>query len=438
MKVSIFGIGYVGAVTAGCLSSRGHTVTCVDVNQDKVDGINQGRSPIVEPGLNDILKQAVDDGLLSATTDCDSAVQETDISIVCVGTPSTESGRLNLSFARQVYQQIADAVAEKQSKHLVIVRSTMLPGSVRNLAEGYRPELVRDGMLSVCFCPEFLREGTAIADYQTPALAVYGDVDDMDRPALETLMGKCERIPLESAELIKYACNYWHAVKVGFGNEIGRLSKHLDIDGQHLMRLFCQDNILNISPYYLRPGNPFGGSCLPKDVSALGAFTRQEGIPMPLLESVLPTNQAHLDHLLKLVTTVATDSVLIVGLSFKKSTDDLRGSPMVAVAETLLGKGFGVEIYDTNLDMSTLTGSNETEIHRRLPHLASRLISDIKKGLARHKTLVIAQDVIDFETLRLHLTENHSIIDTVGIQPLVSMPGNYHGICWTERSERSE
>ena len=429
MKVSIFGIGYVGAVTAGCLCKNGHRVTCVDINEDKVEGINAGRSPLFEPGLDDLLKSAVDQQLLSATTDCQTAVDATDVSIICVGTPSLESGRLNLKYARTVFQQISQAVESKGKNHILIIRSTMLPGSVRDLSK-IAKDLIASGQLTICFCPEFLREGSAISDFHAPALAVYGSLDEKRNETVEALLPGSELMPLEASELVKYACNYWHAVKVAFGNEIGRLSKHLSVDGQAVMKMFCRDTVLNISPNYMRPGTPFGGSCLPKDVSALNAFARQEGIPLPMLESILNTNQAHLDHLIKVISRENVRRVLIVGLSFKKGTDDLRGSPMVAVAETLLGKGYEVEIYDTNIDVSRLTGSNEAEQLRRLPHLASRLIPDFSDAVSRNELIVFAQDLVESEELASVLSQDKIVVDINGISKLKNIPCKYQGLCW--------
>ncbi len=432
MNVSIFGIGYVGAVTTGCLSQKGHSITCVDVNDVKVDGINAGKSPIFEPGLDELLKDARDREMLRATIDCEEAVSTSDTSIVCVGTPALESGRLNLAYASHVYEQIAHAVKKKKRPHHLILRSTMLPGSVRGLAEQHLPELVESGQLKICFCPEFLREGSAIRDFASPALAIYGTLSGEPNTILEELMGDITLMPLEAAELVKYACNYWHAVKVAFGNEVGRLSKYLSVDGQAVMEAFCQDSQLNISANYLRPGTPFGGSCLPKDIAALSSFARQEGISLPMLESIQASNHSHLDHLIKLINRTNLRKVLIVGLTFKKGTDDLRGSPMVAVAETLIGKGVDVEIYDTNIDIARLTGSNQTETTRRLPHLASRLTMDMDGAFKRNQLIVFAQDLISTNDLERLVSEDHVVVDVNGISDLRSIKCKYEGLCWEQ------
>jgi GDP-mannose 6-dehydrogenase len=434
MKISVFGIGYVGVVTAGCLCEQGHQVVCVDVNKDKVADINVGIPTIVETGLTELLQRASRAGKLTATTDQHEAVLNTDVSIVCVGTPSLESGRLNLAYVSQVYQQIATSVAAKPGRHLLIVRSTILPGSVRGLAESIRPELVKTGKLEVCFCPEFLREGSAIADFHSQALSVYGSVSGQKIAAVEELMGECKLLPLEAAELVKYTCNYWHAVKVAFANEVGRLSKHLGIDGQMLMQHFCQDTQLNISPSYMRPGTPFGGSCLPKDVSALNSYARQEGVSLPMLDSVLSSNQSHLDHVLKLIGRTGSRQVLIVGLTFKNGTDDVRGSPMVAVAETLLGKGYGVDIYDSNIELGKLTGTNQIEIERRLPHLARRLTKDFAEAISRNSCIIVSQDLIPWLELRKLFTKEKFIIDINGNPALEDLDAQYIGLCWNTLS----
>jgi GDP-mannose 6-dehydrogenase len=429
VRVSIFGIGYVGAVTAGCLSAARHRVVCVDTNQNKVDVINAGECPIVEPGLSDLLQEAVQQQRITATIDAELAVQQTDISIICVGTPSLPSGRLNLTYASTVYRQIVDALEIQKKSHIIIIRSTMLPGSVRDVAQ-YKAHLLEELRIEVCFCPEFLREGTAVRDYSNPALSAYGTLSGTRCPDLEELMAGPALMSLESAELLKYACNYWHAVKVAFGNEIGRLSMFLGEDGIQLMQKFCEDSKLNISSHYLRPGAPYGGSCLPKDVSALSSFVRQEGLNLPLLESLSQSNDAHTDHLLKQIINSGASRVLIIGLSFKKNTDDLRGSPMVTVAETLLGKGIEVRIFDPNLKVTSLTGSNLSEIERRMPHLASRLSNDLVRDAETTELLLVSQDIVDSTTLNSVISAQHRIIDLVGIAALRNSSGQYSGICW--------
>ena len=340
MNVSIFGLGYVGAVTGGCLAAEGHRVIGVDVQEEKARAFGEGRPPIIEPELEQLLASAHQAGLIAGTTSADEAVAQSEVSIVCVGTPSLENGRINLGFVRVVAQQIATAILHKQQRHTVIFRSTMLPGSTRTLVEATLVEAGALGLAEVYFCPEFLREGTAVADFREPPLSVLGtwNGDEPESTAALTLFGGQPTIlSWETAEMVKYACNSYHALKVGFANEIGRLSKHLGVDGRKVMQALCQDHRLNISSAYLMPGNPFGGSCLPKDVSALGSLARIEGLSLPLLDHALTSNAAHLESLARLVTRTEMRRIGILGLAFKADTDDLRGSPMVALAEMLLG-----------------------------------------------------------------------------------------------------
>lgn len=433
MRVSIFGLGYVGAVTAGCLAELGHTLIGADVQQAKVDNFNAGISPIVEPGLDQLLKTARDEGRLRATTNAAEAVCNSDVSIVCVGTPSLESGRLNLDFVRKVSEQIAAAVVEKQQPHVLLLRSTMLPGSTRMLVRDFFADLVSEGKLRIYYCPEFLREGTAVRDFREPSLCVVGthDGEAPESPeALDLLGAGAEILAWEGAELIKYSCNYFHALKVGFANEIGRMAKFLGVDGARVMDVVCRDTKLNISPYYMKPGNPFGGSCLPKDVSALSSLARTEGVNLPLLDNVLDTDNAHLDLLIKLVTAKGVRRVGLLGLAFKKDTDDLRGSPMVAVAETLLGRGFELSIYDPSLNLSRLIGANEAEIQRRMPHLA-QLLRPTGEEVVRESDLVLAsQKCLGIEALQKVVRPDQAVIDVNGWRELASLPWKYEGLCW--------
>ncbi len=433
MNISVFGLGYVGAVTAGCLTEKGHRVVGVDVLDKKVDAFNAGRSPIVEPGLDALLAGGRERGLLAATTDAAAAVRDTDASIVCVGTPSLESGGLNLDYVRGVTGQIAAALAAAPKPHTLIFRSTMLPGSTRSLVEGQLAGLVGGG-LKVCYCPEFLREGTAVADFRDPSLAIVGTADGepVDAgPAPEELVGPGARVlTWEGAEMIKYACNYFHALKVGFANEIGRVAKRAGVDSRAVMDAVCADTRLNISPYYMRPGNPFGGSCLPKDVNALIAHSRQNGVNMPLLEHVLPSNGAHLDLLLRLIERTGKRKVAILGLAFKADTDDLRGSPMVAVAETLIGRGYALKIYDRQLNLSELVGSNERMISQRMPHLASLLCATAGEALEGAEVVLAAQRCMTAEEIARWIAPGQHVIDINGWPELESSGAVYEGLCW--------
>lgn len=433
MTISIFGLGYVGAVTAGCLAEKGHHIIGVDVQQSKVDAFNAGLSPIIEPELDRLLHQARTGGTLDATTDVEKAVAATEVSIICVGTPSLTSGRLNLDYVRKVTEQIAAALRSLGKSHRLIFRSTMLPGSTRQVVNDFLADLISSGKVQVFYCPEFLREGTAVKDFRQPSLAVLGTLDGAppeDLAMTELLGGVPESLNWEGAEMIKYACNYFHALKVGFANEIGRLSKTIGIDGARVMSVLCQDTKLNISPYYMRPGNPFGGSCLPKDVSALNSLARMEGVSLPLLDSTLATNSAHLDSLIKQITQHSTRRVGLLGLSFKADTDDLRGSPMVAVAETLLGRGYQLRIFDPQLNLSRLVGANEAEIQQRMPHLASLLCASPGEVLDGSDLIIASQRCATTADLLPHVRAEHHFIDVNGWSALKELPCGYEGLCW--------
>lgn len=433
MDVSIFGLGYVGAVTAGCLAEQGHRIIGADVQQAKVDAFNSGISPIIEPELDDLLQTAKREGRLSATTDAVEAVAKTDASIICVGTPSLASGRLNLDFVRKVSEQISQALRESGKKHIILFRSTMLPGSTRSMVRDFFEDLRTTGQVRIYYCPEFLREGTAVKDFREPSLAVVGTHDGKEpesEEAKQLLGGHPSVLAWEGAEMIKYSCNYFHALKVGFANEIGRLCKFLGEDGARVMDVVCSDTKLNISRYYMKPGNPFGGSCLPKDVSALLSFARQEGISLPLLDNTLDTNHAHLDLLIKLITSKNTRKIGLLGLAFKADTDDLRGSPMVAVAETLLGRGYQLSIYDPSLNLSRLIGANEAEIQRRMPHLASLLKADAQEVVESSDLIVASQKCVKVDDLAAWVKPEQSVIDVNGWREISDLAWTYEGLCW--------
>ena len=433
MNISIFGLGYVGAVTAGCLAELGHAIIGADVQQAKVDALDAGRSPIVEPELDDMLKVARGAGRLRATMDAGQAVAASELSIVCVGTPSSESGRLNLDFVRNVSQQIADAIAAKGTRHVVIFRSTMLPGSTRAMVAEFLQPLRLQGIAEVYYSPEFLREGTAVRDFREPSLCVIGTHDGhapADDIVAHLLGGRPEVLSWEGAEMIKYSCNYFHALKVGFANEIGRLCKNLGEDGTRVMEVLCADTKLNVSRNYLRPGNPFGGSCLPKDIAALRSFGRAGDVDLPLLEGILDTNRAHLDTLLRLVTHKGKRRIGLLGLAFKPDTDDLRGSPMVALAETLLGRGYELQIHDPQLNLARLIGANASEIQRRMPHLASLLKSSAREVIENSDVVVASQKCASAEEIAAVARPDQCVIDVNGWSELKAGAWNYEGLCW--------
>ena len=402
-------------------------------NRKRCGPSTTGSHPVLEPGLSDLLQGARQAGRLRATLDPSEAVEDSDVSIVCVGTPSLASGRLNLTFVRSVSKEIRDALARSSKTHVLIFRSTMLPGSTRAVVDEFFAALCAAGRVRAYHCPEFLREGTAVKDFRHPALAVIGTHDGSapESDEAQRLLGASPCVlGWEAAELIKYSCNYFHALKVSFANEVGRLCKFLGEDALRVMQVVCSDTTLNISSHYLRPGNPFGGSCLPKDVSALRSFARQEGITLPLLEHTLESNQAHLDQLIGLIVGKKKQRIGLLGLTFKADTDDLRGSPMVAVAETLLGRGYELHIYDPQLKLARLIGSNADEIQRRMPHLASLLRAGPREVLDQSEVVVASQKVTPLEELAGSARAEHSLIDVAGWTELASLPWQYEGVCW--------
>lgn len=432
MRISIFGLGYVGAVTMGCLARRGHEVLGVDVNADKVKSFQAGLSPIVEPGLSAYIAEGRKSGLLDATTDHDEAAVGTEISIVCVGTPSREDGDLDLRFVEKVTDQIAAAIRDKESHHTLVYRSTMLPGSTRRLCEQKLEDLRNTGRLTVCFYPEFLREGTAVKDFEEPPLSAIGTEDGSGlRDELLSLIGEDVTVlPWESAELLKYACNAFHAAKVVFANEIGRIGKQVGIDSTSVMELFCEDRDLNLSSYYLRPGNPFGGSCLPKDVRALSRFANQTGLETPMIANLISSNRHHADALRKTINRLGGGDVAILGLAFKKNTDDLRESPMVDVVRDLIPSGREVRIFDPSLIPENLTGANMRQINERLPGFSRLLCNRLDEAIGPSGLIIAAQSCVGIEELRPHVNESHIVLDVNGWPELRSLPSKYEGFLW--------
>jgi GDP-mannose 6-dehydrogenase len=436
MKISIFGLGYVGAVSAGCLASDGHTVIGVDPNQTKVDLINQGVTPIIEKDIGEMIAASVKNGLLRATLDVRDAVLQSDISLICVGTPSQLNGNLDLSHVRKVCQQIGAALKEKKGFHVVVARSTMLPGSMRSiviptLEEASGKQAGVD--FGVCNNPEFLREGTAVYDYYNPPKTVIGETDAKAGEMLVTLYQKMNapliRTGVETAEMVKYTDNTWHALKVAFANEIGNLCKATGIDGHKVMDIFCQDTKLNLSPYYMKPGFAFGGSCLPKDVRALTYKGRSLDLDLPLLNAILPSNQRQVEKGIKMITDKGNRKVGILGFSFKAGTDDLRESPLVDVIEYLLGKGFELKLYDKNVNLAALTGANQDYILNHIPHISKLMVTSMEEVLDFAETIVIGNGAAEFKTVLSKLKAGQSVVDLVRISKNQSGE-QYDGICW--------
>jgi GDP-mannose 6-dehydrogenase len=431
MNISVFGLGYVGAVTAGLLAKCGHSIVGVDVHAQKVDAFNNGIAPIIEPGLDDLFQSARQAGLLRATMDSAEAIRCSEVSIVCVGTPSATSGALDVRFVEQVVGQLGAALRTKRAQHAVILRSTMLPGTTGRLAAELS-DLIDDGSLSIFFFPEFLREGSAIDDFEHPALAVVGTRDGTRPPAaLMALFGQDAIVTnWQAAEMVKYACNAFHAAKVVFANEVGRIAKDGGIDGRAVMEWLCRDTKLNLSSYYLRPGNPFGGSCLPKDLRALTNYARGRGLHIPMLESLSLSNDRHLQSLLAMIEQTDHREIVILGLSFKTHTDDLRESSMVEVAQVLLGRGYRIRIFDPALNLSALVGANKRMIDLKMPHLASLLETDLAAAIGSRGLIVAAQRCASIADLDRVVTRSHEILDVNGWPELRALPSRYHGFCW--------
>ena len=436
-RVSVFGLGYVGAVSVACLADRGHYVIGVDVNAAKADLIGSGRSPIVEAGLEDLLRKGVAAGRIRATTDTALAIAESDLSLICVGTPSNANGSLDLSYVRRVSEQIGDALAAKTGYHVVIARSTMLPGSTEStvipaLEQHSGKRLGAD--FGVCFNPEFLREGTSIADFDDPPFTVIGADDEQALAVARALYADIDAplvsVSLREGEMVKYACNAFHGLKVTFANEIGNLCKQQGIDSHAVMDLFCRDAKLNLSPYYLKPGFAFGGSCLPKDLRALLYHGRQLDTRTPTLESILPSNERQIDIAYQMVRRTACRRIGVLGFSFKAGTDDLRESPMVALIEMLIGKGYEVAVYDRNVSLANLHGANRAYIEQEIPHIAQLMRDSMAEVVEHGELLVIGNRSPEFKDALTTLREDQIVLDLVRISELPPDNPNYLGICW--------
>jgi GDP-mannose 6-dehydrogenase len=429
-------MGYVGAVSAGCLAADGHAVIGVDPNRTKVDLINQGQTPIIEKDIGEMIAATVKDGLLQATDDVRHAVLNSEMSLICVGTPSQLNGNLDLSAVRKVCEQIGTALKEKKDFHVVVARSTMLPGSMRSLVIPALEEASgkKAGVdFGVCNNPEFLREGTAVHDYHHPPKTVIGETDERAGELLLKLYEKMDapvvRTSVETAEMVKYTDNTWHALKVAFANEIGNICKAVGIDGHEVMDIFCQDTKLNLSSYYMKPCFAFGGSCLPKDVRALTYKARALDLELPLLNAILPSNHKQIEKGLKMVMDKGSKKVGILGFSFKAGTDDLRESPLVDVIEQLIGKGYELRLYDRNVNLAALTGANQDYILNMIPHISKLMMTSMAGVLDFADTIVIGNGAAEFRDVPNMLKPGQKLVDLVRISKEHS-GGAYDGICW--------
>ena len=437
MNISIFGLGYVGAVSAGCLANEGHQIIGVDPVQTKVDLINQGRTPIIEKDIGELIENAVKAGRLHATTNAAEAINNTHLSFVCVGTPSQLNGNLDLKYVRRVCERVGLVLKNKKDRHVVVIRSTILPGTMRNVVIPILEESsgkTAGSDFGVCNNPEFLREGTAVYDFYHPPKTVIGETDLISGDLLTSLYDKIEapliRTDLETAEMVKYVDNCWHALKVGFANEIGNICKTLGIDGHKVMDIFCQDTKLNISSYYLKPGFAFGGSCLPKDLRALTYKAKRMDLDLPILNSILSSNQRQIERGIQMVMEKGNKKVGVLGFSFKAGTDDLRESPIVELIERLLGKGYDIRLYDRNVNLASLVGANRDYILNHIPHISRLMVESLDEALSHADTLVIGNSDPEFRTILDRVNPEQVVVDLVRISDTQSGDGKYDGICW--------
>lgn len=437
MKISIFGLGYVGTVSAGCLAQAGHDVIGVDPVRTKVELINSGQTPIIEAEINEIIGSSARSGKLRATDDPALAISETDLSFVCVGTPSQANGNLDLRFIRRICEQIGGALKNKTARHTVVIRSTILPGTMRNsvipvLEEFSGKKAGKD--FGVSNNPEFLREGTAVKDFRSPPKTVIGELDSASGDLLagiyEGIDAPLIRTDIETAEMIKYVDNCWHALKIGFANEIGNLCKSLRIDAHAVMDIFCQDRKLNISSAYLKPGFAFGGSCLPKDLRALSYKAKMEDLQLPIITSILHSNEIQVARGLQMIMDKGHTKVGVLGFSFKAGTDDLRESPVIEVIERLIGKGYDLRIYDRNVNLASLVGANRDYILNHIPHISKLMVPTADAVLDFAETIVVGNNDPEFKGLVGRVGEAQKVVDFVRITGKESLNGKYDGICW--------
>jgi GDP-mannose 6-dehydrogenase len=436
MKISIFGAGYVGAVSASCLAHDGHQVIAVDPDPNKIAPLLQGHSPIVEPGLDALIKEGVVSGRLSATSNAEDAILSTDLSLICVGTPSQPDGSLSTQYLEKVALEIGAALTKKSSFHSVVVRSTCLPGTTEEVVV---PALEKaSGMkagegFGIAYYPEFLRESTAIRDYDDPGVIVFGVKDDTTLERLQSMHERFSRpkftVDIRTAEGVKYTNNAWHAVKISFSNEIGNILSKAGIDSHVALDILCADDRLNISRAYLKPGFAFGGSCLPKDLRAIISMSRRQNTPVPLLEATLSANEAQINRAYSMIAAHGQRRIGFIGLSFKPDTDDLRESPLVELAERLYGRGYQIKIYDPNIRLNRLTGANANFVRSRLPHLADLLKDDIETVIDDSDVIVVGNGAEMNGSIK-RVQPGVPIIDLVRLEKGRRSEGNYHGICW--------
>jgi len=436
MKISVFGLGYVGTVSSACLASDGHNVIGLDVDKNKIDFITQGKSPIFEPGLDLLVAEQVKEKRLSVSSDISEVILKSEVSIVCVGTPSTYGGNLDLKYIKKVLSQIGHALKNKQEDHIIVMRSTVPPGTARKIAipilEKFSKKTLGNGF-SYISNPEFLRESTAIFDFINPPKTVIGQSDlksgnkiaelyqKLDAPLIQTRIGE--------AEIVKYADNAWHATKVVFANEIGNLAKGLGVDGQKVMDIFCKDEKLNLSSYYMKPGFAFGGSCLPKDVRAINAFANELNIRVPLMSSIIKSNLYQIERTFSLIAQTKKTKIAILGISFKADTDDVRESPQLLLLEKLLGKGYDIKVYDSNVSKTLKEGATKKALSKSIEHIVPLMSDSIDEAIEFSEVVIIGNASKEFDGLADKICEEKIVLDLVRSTSKTS-GGNYIGLCW--------
>ena len=438
MKISIFGLGYVGAVSLACLARDGHSVIGVDIDPAKLELIRAGKTPVVEEGMVELMARVSSSGRVAVTTDVGSAVRETEVSFVCVGTPSAPNGSQDQAAVVNLTRELGRALREKPRGHVIVYRSTLVPGTVEDVM---RPILESESGKTegvdfhICFQPEFLREGTSIRDYDRPPYTIVGANSAQAVAKLKSLFGHldCEfyATTVRSAEMVKYCCNNFHALKITFANETARLCEALGVNPFEVMNLVCKDRQLNISPAYLKPGFAFGGSCLPKDLRATLYLAKSRDVDIPVHGSVLASNRVHIDHAIAKVLASGKRRVGMIGLSFKAGTDDLRESPLVLLAEHFIGKGLSVLVYDPEVHLSQLLGANRRFIEQHLPHIGTLIRGDVRDVIENSDAIVVGlnnRGVLD--ALSRYSSEDHLLLDLVSLPHSAQLRGKVEGLCW--------
>ncbi|HEX2957190.1 MAG TPA: nucleotide sugar dehydrogenase, partial [Chitinispirillaceae bacterium] len=431
-------LGYVGCVTGACLGESGHTVWGVDVNETKVNMINNGKAPIVEKDIDQLMNKVVQNKSFTATTDYRLAVEKTDLSLICVGTPSRSNGSIDLGYIKRVVQNIGTQLRHKSTYFVVVIRSTVLPGTVEEtvipILEMYSGK--KAGVdFGVCVNPEFLREGTSISDFYHPAKSVIGEIDKRSGDHLlkiyENIKAPVIRTKIKIAEMVKYTDNIFHGLKVTFANEIGTICKEMKIDSHEVMDIFCMDTKLNLSPHYLKPGFAFGGSCLPKDLRALLHESKIRDVEMTVIGSILESNKRHIAKVVSLLSKYKGKSMGFIGMSFKGGTDDLRESPVIEVIETLLGKGFKIQIYDKYVSLARLVGANKDYIEREIPHISLHMKQSLDDLVSNSEVIVICNQIEESDSIFKMVKKEQIIIDLARVvKNYDKLECQYQGICW--------